>query len=270
MKRIISSLTLLMACATAEAGTVINEDFSNDWGDFTALNNTQVMPTNNGFLEFTSTNNQGSGVILDFLDDFPGDIASDTAPQTLYFEISVVVPLAVQNAQEELGFFLGPVVTEAQSGAITTGQNTNGFTFYINDGAVFAPDNSQGTAYTGAGNGQAVNLLSGLAAGSIATFSLEWMPVPAQNSGQSNNVFTLTVDGFNSSGVAITASETFDGAQNRNNDDVNDYQFVASTTTGLTASIDNFTVSNMPIPEPSTSLLTLICVPALLLRRRRD
>lgn len=50
---------------------------------------------------------------------------------------------------------------------------------------------------------------------------------------------------------------------------IDNFQFTASTTQGLSSTIDNFTVSNLPIPEPSAFLLSFLALPALLLQRRR-
>ncbi len=267
MKYYLSLSLLFISSPFVQAAVTVSEDFSNnDSGGFTALNNTQAPSLANDTLEFTSTSDQGSGVTLDFSDTFSGNLI-----QPLFFEFSAMVP-DTNDASEELGLFFGPAVPQAQSGSITTGQNTNGFTLYINDQTVYAPDNSQGTAYTGPGNGQSVNLLSGLGVGTWVTFSVEWTPIPAQNSGQYHNIFNVTVDGFDANNNAISATETFDGAQNINDTQINDFQFTAATTKDLTGSIDNFTVSNMPIiniPEPSSALLALLSIPILLSRRRR-
>ena len=58
--RYLTSSLLILAYASAQAATTVTEDFSSGSGDFTTLQNTSIVTPNNGNLEFTSTNGQGS------------------------------------------------------------------------------------------------------------------------------------------------------------------------------------------------------------------
>ena len=247
---------------TATAQT-ITEDFTSGLGLFTALSSTDTS-TSTGRLEFVNTNNQGAGVTFDLNDAF-GAGFSNFAESPLFFQFNTLVP-APSSAQDELGFFFGPFANQAQSSSITNGQNTNGFTFFFNDGGLVVPNNNQGPDANDT-SPQTFTLLNGLNTGSQLTLGVEWSLVPAQNTGQFNSIFTLTAS--DTSGVL--ASQTFNGAVNQGITNIDNFQFTASTTQGLTGSIDDFTVSTDPItsiPEPSSFLLSLIGLPALFWRRR--
>lgn len=263
----------LITASLSNAQCYHDEDFSNGIGNFSALNNTTVSTTD-GILEFVNTNNQGAGVTIDL--DQAGVLGSnfnnfttntDGSMQSIFFQFTTIVP-PNSGAQDELGFFFGPSSGQAQSSDIFNGQNTNGFTVFFDNGGLFAVNNTQGSQ-SNAGN--TVNILAGLEAGSEVTIDLEWFLTPAQNNGQYNNAFTVDATGTQAgTGNTLTATDqTFDGAQNQGSSQINNYQFTATTTQGLSGSIDDFTVSTKPIPEPSGILLTGVGALTMLLRRKR-
>lgn len=249
-----------------EAAVTYSEDFSTSLGFFEPLQNTNANVTG-GTLNFQSDaanpqNGQGSGVTLDL--DQLGVMGSGfmNAAQPINFQFDAVVP-ASTPAGDELGFYFGPPSSQAQSSNIVNGQNTNGFTFYFNDGGIFAKDG---------GSGSLVTVLNGLSAGSTVTFDVMWSLVNGQNQGQFNNVFTLAAVGTDINNNAVSGMSTVNGAQNQGLNQVNQYQFSASTTRGLSATIDNFTVSDMAItsiPEPATFALLCFLPFSLCARRRR-
>jgi len=107
-----------------------------------------------------------------------------------------------------------------------------------------------------------------LAEDSAFTVSIELSLIPGTNAGDLATVYDLTV----TSG-GTTAGGTFNGtSQNLNEMSLNNFQFVASTTTSVIGTIEDFTVSDMPIsiPESSSILLSLIGVSALIWRRRKN
>ncbi len=270
MKTKIILATSLLAIGSINAQTY-SEDFSTDVGEFISLNNTTVNTTT-GAIEFVNTNGQGGGITVDInTDDVLGTGFNNADAQPLFFQFDTIVPVGT-GAQDELGFFFGPSSGQAQSSDIFNGNNTNGFTIFFNDGGLFAQNNGQGSQ-SSESNGP-VSILSGLDEGSEITINIEWFLTPAQNNGQFNNAFTVTATGVDESGDPITATDTFDGAINQGTTQINNYQFTASTTQGLTGTLDNFTVSTEPIPtdaipEPSSALLTGLGALALLSRRRR-
>jgi len=267
-KIIIAASLLAVGAVNAQSFT---EDFSNGQGEFTALNNTTVNTTADA-IEFVNTNGQGGGITLDInTDAVLGNGFNNADAQSLFFQFDTIVPVGT-GAQDELGFFFGPSSNQAQSSDIFNGNNTNGFTIFFDNGGLFAQNNGQGSQ-SSAANGSA-SILSGLDEGSNITIGIEWFLTPAQNNGQFNNAFTVTATGFDELGNQVTATDTFDGAINQGAAQINNFQFTASTTQGLTGTLDNFTVSTEPIPadsipEPSSALLTGLGALALLSRRRR-
>lgn len=249
-----------MICSAAVTYT---ESFSSGSGFFTPLQETNV-DTSSGALTFQSSRNnpiqngQGSGVTLDLdQDGVLGSSFSNSASAPLYFQFDSIVP-AADGAQDELGFYFGPPSGQAQSSNITNGQNTNGFTFYFNDRDLVAQSSS----------GSMVTILSDLGVGSDITFDIEWSLAPAQNAGQFNNFFSVTASGTNASGASVTNTESIAGARDQGVNQIDAYQFTVSSTRGLTGTLDNFTVSDMPIPEPGVTFLSLLGASALLFRRR--
>ena len=275
------TVNTIIAVSIFTIGTVLaqtgGEDFSSGIGNFVGLNNTTVNTTS-GALEFSNSQDQGAGVTIDL--NTAGVLGTDfvnlptvdetLTPQSIFFQFTTIVPSG-STAQDELGFFFGPPTNQAQTSDITNGNNTNGFTIFFNDGGLFAQNNGQGEQ-SDANNGS-VNILSDLQEGSEITLNIEWFLVEAQNDGQFNNAFTVTADGIDTDQNAVSATDTFDGAQNQGATQINNFQFTASTTQGLTGTLDDFTVSTEPIPdpipEPSAVLLTGLGALALISRRKR-
>ena len=271
MKTKIILATSLLAIGSINAQTY-SEDFSNGAGQFTTLNSTTVNTTTDGAITFVSSNGQsgqGSGVTLNL--DTAGVLGTDfnNADQSIFFQFDTTVP-AGTGAQDELAFFFGPPSTGAQTSDVTQGGTRNGFTVFFDNNGLFAQDRLSNTPQL---------LLGGLQTGSTATINIEWF-LTSDSSGGNNfgltNQFIVNASGTNTANEAVSVtSNTLNGTnQNLNENLINNFQFTATTTQGLSGSLDNFTVSTEPItadsiPEPSSALLTGLGALALLSRRRR-
>ena len=273
----------------AQAAITYTEDFSSGTGEFDPLNQT-VIDTSSGSLEFVHQNQtqnppqpgQGAGVVIpvndpNVLSSTLSDLLLDGngAPipgASVFFEFSTIVPTGT-GAQDELGFFLGPEPNQAQSSDIFNGQNNNAFTLFVNDQGLFAQNNGQISNNPNSvsdGTNGASPILQDLGVGTQLTINIEWSLVAGANNGLAS-IYTVTAEGIDeTTGAPVTATGMFDGIQqNLNANTIDQYAFVASSTQSITGSIDNFTVSNMPIPEPSSIVLSLVGISALFLRKRR-
>lgn len=262
MKTKIILATSLLAIGSINAQTY-SEDFSTGAGQFTTLNNTTVN-TSADAIEFVSSNNQGGGITLNL--DTAGVLGTDfnNADQSIFFQFDTTVP-AGTGAQDELAFFFGPSSPGAQTSDITQGGTRNGFTIFFDNNGLFAQDRLSNTPEL---------LLGGLQTGSTATINIEWFLTPDSSGGNNfglTNQFIVNASGTNTANEAVSVtSDTLNGTnQNLNENLINSFQFTATTTQGLSGSLDNFTVSTQPIPEPSSALLTGLGALALLSRRRR-
>jgi len=193
-----------------------SQDFSSGQGEFVALDiaNTTINTTS-GALQFGSAgvNNQLQGaeitVDLDTTNVFGTDFVnvrtnSSGDTESIFFQFTTIVP----SDGNELSFFFGP----ENSGD----SNQNGFTIFLQNNGLFAQDNGQG------------NILSGLQDNSEITLNIEWFLVEAQNPDQFNNVFTVTADGIDTDQNAVSATDTFDGAQNQGVTQINNFQFLGA------------------------------------------
>jgi len=225
-------------------------------GNVLEFGHENVFPTSNG------QNGQGAGVSVNVgtaLGSGPSSFLLDNGNPSgsLFFEFSTTVP-AGTNANDELGFFFGPSLSSPQSSAIVDGGTRNAFTVFFNDGGLFVEENVN--------NGNtSQSVLSGLGIGDAVTIGVEVFLTGSGNNLSFQHTLTATSGG-------VTETETFNGAaQNLSANSIDNFAFVASSTTSIVGSISGLTISDMAIvnvPEPSAALLTLLTLPVLLRRKR--
>ncbi len=220
--------------------------------DFTILDSDTVISSNDGtslsynnqYVGTTqSGSDQGSGVTQNTSASF-----TPTAAVPLYFQFSTVV------ANKETDFFYGAAVTDVAS-ANAKRSDQNAFSVGISTtGDIFARQNGN--------NLLSFTTLAGLTQGSIVDFDI-----------------VVYTDGAHKFSYDVTASsggvsETMTGVSGNQNaqTNVSNYDFHAIGTRGLATGdylLSDYTVSDMPIPEPS-SLLLLVTGGLFLLRRHRS
>jgi len=281
-------LLFILACLASPslyAAVTATSDFSNGLDGFTAITGNTSTDTSSGALVFVASgSNQGSGVSINpttvlgsSLSSFLLDSSGNPIPDaSVFFEFSTIVPA---DTGSEVGFFLGPVGNNVASDSISpNGANNNLFTLFLHDSGgdiqLSAQNNGQvnnNPNSIGNGTGGEQDILTNLGVGTELTISIELSIVNGANNGIAST-YIVTATGTDDAGNPVIATGSFDGAQqNLNAGSIDGFDFAVITTEDLSANIDDFTVSDMPItsvPEPTAVFLTILSLPVILRRKR--
>lgn len=243
---------LAATCALSQAAVTVTSTGSNT----TALGNTDITLAN-GDIDFESFNagtgsDQGSGITINTSDSITPTVGED-----LYFQFNTPV------AEVETNFFYGQSTTQVNS-ANASRSDQNAFSVGIDDnGNVFARENGN--------NLLDFTSLQGLATGTNVQFD-----IVLSTSIGINFTYEATASYFDTVSNSIITETISNISGNQNGQgNVSNYDFFAVGTTtrdvpgGESFSVDGFTFSDMPIPEPSSSVMIALAGSLLMLRRRR-